>query len=81
MRFYHRNEQLSAQCAIGGTFLRRSLLILLQCQDSSEFLVLLELREEEFFHRLCLARLLCQFCCMEGNAFRTEVPESNIQVG
>ena len=42
MRFYHCNEQLSAQCAIGGTFLRRSLLILLQCQDRAEFLVLLE---------------------------------------
>ena len=79
MRFYHRNEQLSA--AIGGTFLQRSLLILLQCQDRAAFLVLLELREEELFHRLCLAQLLCQFFCMEGNAFRTEVPESNIQVG
>ena len=62
------------------SFLRRSLPTLLQCQDRAEFLVLLELREEEFFHGLCLARLLYQFCCMEGNAFRTEVPESNVQV-
>ena len=48
----------------------------------AEFLVLFELklRKEEAPNRLCLTRLLCQLCRLEGVSLRAMVSETDVQV-